>query len=88
MEKIILKNLFYKNIKRKEILDLYFEWCSGFSNDKYYYVYKGDKAYYDSENEILYLNEDEYFERVILSKEKFIRYIKKYYESWFSDYAL
>ena len=85
MEKYILMNLFCKDIKKREvILETYFDWCySGNSNDKYFQVYKGNIAYYNSENDLIYLSDYDYFKEAILENNDFIEYIKKYYDSWF-----
>lgn len=85
MEKrLILQNKYYKHcISHSELFEVYFDWCkSGNSNDTYYYVYKGDMAFYDSNNCEIYLNKDEYFENVIQKNNEFLDYLEKYYSSW------
>jgi hypothetical protein len=85
---LILKNEYYKNCNfSNDLFEMYFDWCyCGNSNNTWYYVYKGDRAYYSQDTEELYLNKDEYFERVILKDNDFIQYCKKYYNSIFERY--
>ena len=77
--KLNLTDKYFKEDIQKFIFNAFFEYCTGKRNNKIFYVYNGNKAYYDDETDKIYLEEDDYFKYVIREDEDFIKYLQKHY---------